>query len=85
MLVIVDGQLSSVHCPNFVYKVDDYETALESLHGLVNTGWILARITLLENDGRRMALPVDLFDGQSFQLSFQALQAQWEHVLQGVP
>ncbi|SFF29985.1 hypothetical protein [Spirosoma endophyticum] len=63
------------------YGAPDIDSCFEALTQLVNTGWQLQRIDLLNAERSLISLPVGAFDGVSLSEPLQALQQEWEQLL----
>jgi len=59
----------------------DLEVCMESVTALVQQGWRLYSIKLIDHDNRASFLPIEAFDGQSLFYPIQQLQNEWETLL----
>lgn len=59
----------------------DLEVCMESVSRMVQQGWSLHSIKLIDTDGRSLFLPTEAFDGQSLFYPIQQLQKEWETIL----
>ncbi|GAB4023268.1 hypothetical protein [Spirosoma koreense] len=84
MLLLLDGFFRGIYCRRVGYWVEDCEKAFELLNELVRQEWVVEQAILAEN-GARLRLPVEAFDGRSVRAHLHALQQQWEQLLQHPP
>ncbi|AUD06401.1 hypothetical protein CWM47_33920 [Spirosoma pollinicola] len=66
---------------NCTYGGPDLESGLEMLTGLVNGGWQLSNVRVLDGNRQTLVLPIEIFDGISFKEPIKKLQTQWEDLL----
>ena len=59
----------------------DLEVCMESVTILVQQGWLLHSIKVVDNDNRSIFLPAEAFDGQSLFYPIQQIQKEWETIL----
>ncbi len=84
-MLFVDATSSEdIDCTNLGYWVDDHESAFEILTKLVADRWVLKNATVMDGHDR-MAVPIDVFDGQPILVHIQALQQQWQQILTSQP
>lgn len=84
MLFVNATTADDIDCTNLGYWVGDYESAFEILTKLVADQWMLKDATVMDGQDR-MAVPVDVFDGQPILVHIQALQQQWQQILTSQP
>ena len=63
------------------YGGPDLESCLDALTHLVNAGWQLNSIGMLDRDKSMITLPVNAFDGKLFKGPLLSLQQEWEQIL----
>lgn len=80
MMLVVNGIIRGIQCPDIVFWVNDYESAFELLTQLVADQWTLRQATLIDGM-ERMPLPTEAFDGQAFRAPVKSLEQQWKQIL----
>lgn len=63
------------------YGGPSLESGLDMLTDLVNHGWKLTNIRLIDSGGTLIPLPVDAFDGNYFNEPLRELRKEWEELL----
>ncbi|MFD2938283.1 hypothetical protein [Spirosoma flavum] len=59
----------------------DLESGFDILTSLVNEGWQLSKVELVNGSQKTISLPVEIFDGKSFREPLKNLKQEWEDIL----
>jgi hypothetical protein len=61
--------------------VSTLEYALDTASQITSKAYCLVKASLWEENGNRLSLPIDVFDGDSFSIPINQLKIEWQAVL----
>ncbi|WP_128546722.1 hypothetical protein [Larkinella soli] len=81
MIVIVSGFMKGLYIPFLITPCDQLESGCEIVNRLIASGFTPTRIQLKEA-GLYLDLPLEIFDGESFEEPILQLQSHWRQLIE---